>query len=195
MKILIEEDVLMKKILLALDIGNVCVRINHANFADFLGVKSLPEESSVLLQEYEWGIIKSEAEFLDRSMKLFDGKFSADEMIAAFNSILIEAVPGMTELASDFAEMNVEAVFFSDISPTHLRRTWELVPDICRNTAGGVFSFDAGAWKPSEAMFSRFEKLYGVPDLYADDRLELIFAAQKRSWNALQFTGADHPLL
>jgi FMN phosphatase YigB (HAD superfamily) len=144
------------------------------------------------LQEYEWGKIPGEAEFIRRMSDLFGGKFSDKELLSAFESILIEAVPGMQKLASEFAEMGVNAVFFSDISPTHLRRTQELVPEICRYTAGGVFSFDAGAWKPSKEMFLRFEQLYGVPDLYVDDRADLIAAAQKHSWNALQFTGVEN---
>ena len=181
----------MKEILLALDIGNVCVRIDHADFASALGLKSLPEECRLIMRDYEWGIIPSEAEFISRCHEIFEGKFSRSELLSAFESILIEPVTGMQELASEFSKMSVKAVFFSDISPTHLRRTRELVPEICRNSAGGVFSFDAGAWKPSGAMFSRFEKLYGVPDLYADDRAELISAAQERSWNALQFVSAE----
>jgi FMN phosphatase YigB (HAD superfamily) len=181
----------MKEILLALDIGNVCVRINHANFASALGEKHLPEEYSCILRDYEWGNVADEDEFIKRCYAVFDGRFSESKLLAAFETILIEAVPGMQELAAEFGKMRVKAVFFSDISLTHLRRTRELVPVIYNNCAGGVFSFDAGAWKPSEAMFARFEKLYGVPDLYVDDRSELIEAAQRRSWNASLFTSAE----
>lgn len=181
----------MKEILLALDIGNVCVRINHANFAAALGIDRVPEELYLLARDYEWGIIPDEKSFIQRGRELLNGCFTESELLAAFESILIDPVPGMVELAADFEKMGVQAVFFSDISPTHLRRTEKLVPELYKRCAGGVFSFDAGAWKPSAAMFERFEKLYGVPDIYMDDRLELIEGARLRPWNAHQFVGAE----
>lgn len=193
MKKLINQVVgeVMKEILLALDIGNVCVRINHANFASALGIEKVPEELLLLARDYEWGIIRDEKTFIRRGCQLLEERFSESELLEAFESILIDPVPGMVELSADFQKMGVKAVFFSDISPIHLKRTEKLVPELCARCAGGVFSFDAGAWKPSAAMFERFEKLYGVPDIYTDDRLELIEGAKSRPWNAYQFAGAE----
>lgn len=181
----------MKEFLLALDIGNVCVRIDQRNCAAALGLERIPQELAELLRQYEWGMIPNEAEFLTRGREVLNCRFSENELLSAFNSILIEPVPGMVELAEDFEKLGVKAVFFSDISPTHWRRTLELAPEICRSCAGGIFSFDTGAWKPDTAMFERFEKLYGIPDLYVDDRLDLINAAKERPWNAHQFAGAE----
>ena len=181
----------MKEILLALDIGNVCVRINQANFSSALGIENIPEELKLLARDYEWGLVPDEKSFVGRGRELLGNRFSESELLAAFDSILIEPMPGMSCLAADFQKMGVKAVFFSDISPTHLRRTQKLAPEICSRCAGDVFSFDAGAWKPSAAMFERFEKLYGVPDIYVDDRIDLIEAAKLRPWNAHQFAGAE----
>ena len=176
------------EILLALDIGNVCVRIDPRNFPAALGLEALPGEVRELFRRYEHGEI-DDGQFLESAGRALGGRFAAEELAAAFDSILIEAVPGMSELAAGFPLLGVRAVFFSDISPRHLRRTEALFPAF-RSISGGVFSFDAGGWKPSAAMFDRFERLYGVPDLYTDDRAELIEAARKRGWRAEVFVSA-----
>lgn len=179
----------MKKYLLALDIGNVCIKIDHRNCPEMLQLPSVPQTLFDLAIAYEHGRIRQEEEFISRALEILDHRFTPEFMKKAFNSILIEPVPGMAELVSELDSLNVEAVFFSDISPTHLKRTGELFPAFDK-VSGGVFSFEAGDSKPSEAMFSRFELLYGTPSLYTDDRPELIEAARKRGWNAVQFTSA-----
>ena len=181
----------MKEIVLASDIGNVCIRITPENFPKNLGISEVPEKCREIMRDYEWGRITDEQEYLRRSVIAFDGKFTEKEILDAFRSILVEPVPGMTELALEYPSLGVKPVFFSDISLTHLAETKRLAPELCRNFAGGVFSFEAGAWKPSTAMLERFEKLYGVPDLYVDDRLELVEAAREHGWNAIQFAGAE----
>lgn len=180
----------MKKLLLALDIGNVCVQIDHANFTRQLGIGENPPAMQELLREFEFGHIADEKEFFERSAEIFNGRFSVSELKKAFDAILIAPVPGMEELAGEFAAMNVQAVFFSDISPAHLRRTKELFRAFSA-VSGGVFSFECGNWKPSQEMFSAFESRYGIPDIYVDDREILIEAAKKRPWNAEIFTGAE----
>lgn len=179
-----------KKILLALDIGNVCVKIDHHNCIKRLPSGIVPDELLAAAHDYECGIITAEDEFIERSVKILKGNFSAAEFKEAFDSIIISPVPGMTELVNNFSVMGVEAVFFSDISPTHLRRTQEVFPAFSA-VSGGVFSFDAGDWKPSLKMFNRFETMYRVPDLYVDDREELIIGARQHGWNAHVFVSAQ----
>jgi FMN phosphatase YigB (HAD superfamily) len=179
----------MKKLLLALDIGNVCVRIDHANFFRKLGIEKTPPAMQELLKEFEFGRIASEEDFFAGSAEIFNGRFTVSEIKEAFDAIIIAPVPGMEELVRSFPAMNVQAVFFSDISLAHLRRTVELFSAFSV-VSGGVFSFECGNWKPSEEMFSAFESRYGVPDIYVDDREMLIEAAKKRPWNAEIFTGA-----
>lgn len=180
----------MGKKVLALDIGNVCVKINHLNFQQALGIKQLPEKLTILMRDFECGIIRDETTFLLTATRILENRFPAEQIRTAFNSILIEKVPGMTELVSALPRQGINAVFFSDISPTHLQRTKELFPAF-DTVHGGIFSFESGAQKPSPAMFERFEQLYGVPDLYTDDRIDLITAAIRRGWNAVQFTNAE----
>ena len=55
-----------------------------------------------------------------------------------------------------------------------------------------MYSFVSGAQKPAPEMFAAFEEKFGIPDLYTDDRAELIDAALKRNWNAVRFTSAEN---
>jgi FMN phosphatase YigB (HAD superfamily) len=173
--------------ILALDIGNVCVKIDFANFARNLNIPEIPAPIVALQRDLECGRTTDEA-FIYAVCQCC--KTDPITAMKAFNSILIEAVPGMEELISSLDKYGYEARFFSDISLTHLARTHELfsgadyVPD-------GMYSFVSGAQKPAEEMFAAFEEKFGTPALYVDDRAELIEAARKRGWNAIQFTTAE----
>ena len=106
-----------------------------------------------------------------------------------FDSILVQPIEGMEELISTLPLFNIQPVFFSDISARHLKlvrrmfRASAMVPD-------GIYSFEVGAMKPEEPMFEAFEKRFGKPALYVDDREVLINAAKERGWNAVVFSGA-----
>ena len=179
----------MKEILLALDIGNVCVRINHLNCVRKLGLDVIPDALRQVALAYECGKM-SESEFFNTMHALFHARYSVDEIAEAFDSILIEPVPGMVELVNSFPERNIKAVFFSDISPTHLRRTRQIFPAAI-HVPHGIYSFESGALKPEKPMFDRFETIFGRPDLYVDDRAELIDGALEHNWHACCFTGAE----
>ena len=175
-------------LLLALDIGNVCVRIDPLNCIRRLGRAAIPPQLAAAATDFECGRI-AETEFFSALYGMLERKFTVAEIRAAFDAILIEPVPGMTELVDSFPKMGVHAVFFSDISPAHLRRTRELF-SAAANVPDGVYSFEAGAQKPAPRMLDAFESRFGRPDLYVDDREELILAARKRNWHAVRFTGA-----
>ena len=173
--------------ILALDIGNVCVKIDFANFAKNLQIDQIPETLIDLQRELECGRTTDEAFIYAASVACQRDPLT---VMDAFNSILVEPVPGMEELISNLEKFDFEARFFSDISLTHLTRTHQLFP-AAQFVPDGMFSFVAGAQKPAEEMFAAFEEKFGTPALYVDDRLELIEAARKRNWNAIQFTTAD----
>ena len=178
-----------RPLLLALDIGNVCVRIDHRNCVRGLGLSAIPQNWGRLATDYECGRL-TEPEFFAAMFRELGSRYPEAEIVAAFNAILIEPVPGMIELVNTFPARNVRAVFFSDISPTHLARTRELFP-AAATIPDGVYSFDCGAQKPSPRMRERFETRFGRPDLYVDDREELIRDAEAHHWHAMRFTGAD----
>ena len=178
----------MKNIkILALDIGNVCVKIDFANFARTLGIAEIPQELIALQRELECGRIDDKT-FLSAASDACHCSYP--DVLRAFNSILIAPVPGMVEVVSSLNSYGYEARFFSDISPTHLARTKEIFPAAAA-VPDGMFSFVSGAQKPDEIMFAAFEKRFGIPALYVDDRIELITAARTRGWNSRQFTTAS----
>ena len=102
----------MKKKILALDIGNVCVKIDPQNCAEALGLTVLPEAIRGLCRDFEWGKAGEEDVVFARAAEILDNRFSTEKIKEAFNTILIEAVPGMSELVSLFPAMGVEAFFF-----------------------------------------------------------------------------------
>lgn len=176
--------------ILALDIGNVCVKIDFANFAHTLKIAEIPQELIALQRELECGRIDDKT-FLSAVSDTCCCSYP--DALYAFNSILIAPISGMVELVSSLNSYGYEARFFSDISPTHLARTKEIFP-AAATVPDGMFSFVSGAQKPDEIMFTAFEERFGIPALYVDDRMELISAARTRGWNSRQFTTA-HDLL
>ena len=172
---------------LALDIGNVCIKIDFANFARTLGVDAIPEKIVTLQQQMECGKLPA-----DEFIRAVRCHFSLPESrcLEAFNAILLHPVPGMSELVRSLQRSGITPVFFSDISPLHLARTRELFPAAAA-VQNGIYSFTAGGQKPSEQMFDAYEQSFGRPLLYVDDRAELISAARKRNWTATVFTSAE----
>ncbi len=176
---------------LALDIGNVCIRIAPELCLKMLGFDSIAAAAELiqLERQFECGRMTAK-EFQARAVKMFRGTISPEQFQQAFFAILREPVPGMEELILSLPARGIQPVFFSDISDVHLELTRkmfrgaEAVPD-------GVYSFKVGAMKPDPAFFTEFERRFGAPCLYVDDRKELIEAARLHGWNAEVFSGAD----
>lgn len=176
-------------LILALDIGNVCVNIDYSRFASLFAAPVLPEAAKAALQDFECGRI-DEKSFFDIITAAGEDRFTRAEAVEAFESVLYKPVDGMRELVSTFPARNIRAYFLSDISTTHLRRTRNIFPE-AELVTDGIFSYSAGALKPSPPMLAGFEKKFGKPDLYTDDRQELISAAAgEYSWNTYCFTSA-----
>ena len=176
---------------IALDIGNVCIRIDHAGCYSKVGFDSVPPQEVMLLaRDYECGKL-SEDEFWTRFQQYAPDKSkSRKDLEKDFDSILVRPTEGMEELISTLPLFGIQPVFFSDISARHLA----LVRKMFRASAmvpNGIYSFEVGAMKPEDAMFEAFEQRFGVPALYVDDREVLIDAARKRGWNAIVFSGAE----
>ena len=181
-------DAKMKYI--ALDIGNVCIKIDHIGCyarAGFAGMP--PQEVMFLAREYECGRLTEDEFWTQFQQYAPDRSKTRQDLEKDFDAILVEPVPGMEMLISALPLVGIQPVFFSDISARHLK----LVRQMFRASAmvpEGIYSFEVGSMKPDEAMFEAFEKRFGVPALYVDDREVLIEAARKRGWNAVVFTGA-----
>ena len=176
---------------LALDIGNVCIKIDHVGCYSKVGFCGMPpQEVMQLSREYECGRL-TEDEFWTQFQQFAPDKTKTrQDLEQDFDSILVEPMPGMEELIASLPARGIQPVFFSDVSARHMklvRRMFQasrVVPD-------GIYSFETGAMKPEEPMFEAFEKRFGVPVLDVDDREILIAAARKRGWNAVVFSGAS----
>ena len=172
---------------IAVDIGNVSVFIDTLACPRALGLTGFTPEMRELQRRVEWGEISDERFFHD--LRAFTPGWSEEHIRAVFDSILLQPVPGMEALLAKLSTNGVQVAFFSDISPAHLKGFRRRFPSAANYP--GIYSFEVGAWKPSPKMFEAFEQRFGKPDLYVDDRLDLVEAAQKYGWNGQQFQNAE----
>ena len=174
---------------IALDIGNVCVKLNHAEvFGRFGAAVDSPMVARFKkeLRDFEFGKISGEA-FFDRLAALPEAAgYSRLELRRTFDDLLAAPVDGMPELFEEFPAMGIVPAYLSDISTLHLKRSYDLFPRMADYT--GIYSFDTGCYKPDSRMFQAYEARFGKPLLYTDDRADLIAAARDYGWEAEVFT-------
>ena len=176
---------------LALDIGGVCLDIDPRRCLAALGYPpdaTVPAAFHEACVRFEIGTCR-EDEWLDVFQAATGRRFTDDQLRAAFCAILGDPLPGMPELLADFVARGIRLVFFSDTSELHLReafRRYEFAPLV----TGAVASYEVGAHKPAAAMYDAFERDFGRPCGYVDDRPGNIAAALVRGWPAHRFTGA-----
>ena len=181
-----------KTLTVALDIGNVCVRLEYENVFRAAGLEpgsALPEDADRAFCELECGRIETE-EWLDVLWNSLGRRFSKEHLLNGWNSILAEPFPGVEKYIRKYTESGVKFVYLSDISRLHLNNVCRMLP-FAHLIYDGVYSFEAGVRKPGAAMYELFEKRHGVPDFYFDDKLCNIEGARTRGWNAIQFTHAE----
>ena len=174
---------------IAFDIGNVCIAISAERCQQATGIAADLPEWAELCRNLEWGRISTQ-DFLEKAERFVPAGHRLDGgMLAAFNAKLLMPVPGMEALLGKLSNAGIQPVFFSDISQLHLdcfRQRFEGA-----SAYPGIYSFEVGDWKPSQAMFAAFEKRYGMPLLYVDDRRELVEAALEHGWeNSICFKDA-----
>ncbi len=171
---------------IALDIGNVCVRLTPHKCLESLGFTAdtaIPGELALSIDRMERGL-STEIEWLEVFRKHTGMRHSDDQLRAAYNLILGEEIAETGEFLRVKVAQGFKVVFFSDTSRAHLNWIYRNL-SFANIVSGGVFSFSAGAKKPEPGMFELFEKKYGVPELYLDDIQKNIQAAQKRGWNSV----------
>ena len=85
---------------IALDIGNVCLRLNHPACFSYFGVSPaqlLPPEFVQAIGALETGQM-TETEWLRVFRRVTGGRFSDAEMIYGWNLIVGDSIPGMAEI-------------------------------------------------------------------------------------------------
>ena len=176
--------------LVALDIGNVCVQLHVEQVVSGFGFapgKPLPLPAEKIIRDFNLGRISAE-EFIDEVKKITG--FSARDIVDIWNSEIGGPVPGMTEAVRHYASLGVEFVFLSDTNDLHMAAVRRTLP-FANLVKDAVLSQVVGALKPDPAMFLAFERKHGVPDLYFDDLEKNVAGAAARGWNAVRFTGTE----
>ena len=184
---------IMKKIM-ALDIGNVCFKIDTKKWIDKLGIRAdniqLIRNISAKQVEFELGLI-NQNDFLEILSNLTGNTFSSFELIGIFCSIIEGEIVGMYDLMIDLVNSSFKIMFLSDISSLHLGYVHSRL-SFANLVIGGVYSFEVGALKPDNKIFNEFERRYGKPDIYIDDLEENCIAAQKNGWDSHCFVTSEN---
>lgn len=180
----------MNKII-ALDIGNVCVKLRQDLALGSLGYKSVEDIPSEFLKStdmMERGLC-SEDDWLGVFRKCTGSTLEDDRLRGIWNLIIGEEIEGMADAVRKAVAKDFRVIFFSDTSDLHITEVYRSL-SFAHLVSGAVFSFREGAKKPESRMYEAFEEKYGKPYYYTDDMPQNIEAARKRGWNAELFEGA-----
>ena len=180
----------MKYPLVALDIGNTCVPQCYDRLLRTLGLTSL---NAPALGVEPWGEPfhqfllgnLTEEEYLEDFHRRFP-QWPKELIYTAHVAYLGKPIPGMPELIQQMHSEGTHFVFFTDINTLHWKAFRAISGDAFACVRDRVGSDEVHAMKPSEEMFAAFEQRFGVPDLYLDDRLDLINVANEHGWHAVQ---------
>lgn len=178
--------------LIALDIGNVCISLHVEKACRKLGVLNFLPPPAYFMEKctlLECGLI-SEDEWFDEFAKVTKGKFTRDELRDAWYVIIGPSLPGMKEAVTAVLKKGYTFAYLSDTSAIHMNYFFR-TNDFCHLASGAVFSYEVGATKPHDSMYEEFERRYGRPCIYFDDKQKNIDGALKRGWNAVLFRTVD----
>lgn len=182
--------------LIALDIGQVCVKLNWQAFEHLLGYTSstiIPEKFMRTEHDFEKGRISPE-EWISFLYQSFGHKFTEKQIYDAWLSIIGDTVDGMDSAIRSLAETGeYRFIYFSNTSILHAREV-DRKNTFGHLVSGNVYSFEVGSMKPAPEIFEYFEKKYGHPYAYFDDLPQNVAAGKKRGWNAFVFTSAEQML-
>lgn len=177
---------------IALDIGNVCLKLRFEKCLEFFGAGSLDEVPAEFMKStdmFEKGLI-NRAQWLQTFGKVTGNRFSDDELVSAWNMILGEEIPGMSELIRQIISEGFRVIFFSDTSDPHMMHIRGTL-SFAHLISGGIFSYEVKAKKPGDAMYLAFEHKYGKPFFYADDMADNIEGGRRHCWHSYLFKSPE----
>jgi len=177
----------MEKVV-ALDIGGVCINLHHPEAFVYFGWdprQPLPPVFLEAVDQFECGKI-TESEWLDRMIEFTGGRFSAQQIIHGWNIIIGKPIDGMPEFLRELTQKGYRLVFFSDTSALHIAKLCHDA-EFTHLVTGAVYSYEVGARKPSDPMYEAFERQYGKPALYLDDKPENIAGGERHGWRGYRF--------
>ena len=179
--------------MVALDIGDVCMRIHPHECAAGLGfesldhIKDLHPEIFTFALHLESGQISS-AEFLQQLRCTVDQSLRDENLVDAWNRLIGDEIDGMAEIINEILTMNLRPVFFSNISDIHYEYVISKLSFV-EQIDGAILSYEVGDVKPNSMIYEAMEQEFcdgGVPALYLDDRPENIASGISRGWNSYQ---------
>jgi FMN phosphatase YigB (HAD superfamily) len=178
---------------IALDIGGVCIKLRHGQCLEYLGfsddLSQVPGELLAAIDRLERGTIP-ESEWLEVFQKNTGNRFSDEQLCYAWNLIIGEDMDGMPELIREITELGYSFIFFSDTSRLHIMDAYRKISFV-HLISGHIYSYDVGAKKPEQGMYEAFEKTYGKPCFYLDDKPENIAGGERHGWTSHLFTSAE----
>ena len=181
----------------ALDIGNVSMKLNFDEM--YRRLDTDPADSAAVARLWEHGAALETGrctvpEFLDRLYVFTHHRHTREELLDAWRCGVRESMPGMLDTVRRLAARGARFSFMSDISPIHLDQVFKYC-EFAHLVSGGIYSFSAGAFKlQGYTMFEAFERRYGRPVVFFDDRVEIIEHAQEFGWNAIRFQSPEQAL-
>ena len=182
---------------IALDIGNVSMKLSFDGMYRRLDVD--PADSGAVAKLWEHGAALETGrctvpEFLDRLDDFTGHRHSRQYLLEVWRSGVRESMPGMADTVRALAAKGARFSYMSDISPIHLDQVFKYCAFVHLVT-GGIYSFEVGAFKlDGYAMFEAFERRYGRPIIFFDDRIEIVEHAREFGWNAIQFKSPEQAL-
>jgi len=160
---------------------------------EFLGysdMTQIPQDFLDAVDQMERGEL-SEQGWLAVFQKVTENRFSDDELRYAWNLLIGDDMEGMPELVKEITDLGYRFVFFSDTSELHILHMYRKL-SFAHLVSGKIYSYDVGAKKPEAKMYEVFEKTFGKPCFYLDDRPSNIEAARKRGWQSHLFADAKN---
>jgi len=179
------------------DAGHVLVDVDFGGLASFLkkraGLEPEQVEAAVvrdgLARCYELGQLSDE-EFCDRIGRRLGVNWSRDELVAAWNSVILGPIVPEAVLAATAAKCALWIV--SNTNRLHFNHIRQHYPYL-RYFQGWILSYEAGVAKPDPAIFRIALARAGVTageTLFVDDQGPNVASAQSVGIDAVQFVDA-----
>jgi putative hydrolase of the HAD superfamily len=183
---------------MALDLGNVLVRVDHMRFcaglAGFLPLSPREVYAAVFASGLEPGYDSgrlSSREFYEKIMGHLGLDLSYPRFCRLWNDIF-DPMEGMEEAVARLAA-RYSLFLISNTNPLHFHYIKECFP-LLRHIPRFILSFQVGSRKPEAGIYRSLIQEMGAPParcLFVDDKLPFVAAAREHGLVAWHFTGPE----
>ncbi len=184
---------------LAFDLGNVLIQVDHGRFcrhlADLTGLA--PQEVYARIFEtdlepaFDTGRLSPQA-FHQAVQELFGLTLPFPEFSRRWCEIFAP-LPGMAEVVARLKD-RLPLFLVSNTNALHFPYVWERYP-LIHGFAGYILSYRLGSRKPEPAFYQALLREAACPPaacLFVDDKLPFVEAARRHGLTAWQFTTPEH---